>query len=179
MAEVNIDPQQVINSIVFENRVSTEGKGYIIGYYNLDPLQDGANEALEGKTPFFIAMQDEKGKWVWKKIGVADLAGLNGYKVGTLVEPSNLNDPNYRNLILGFSNVIENDYYLERALKQGITIQDAINRVKEAQSISFGKLDSGDIFDFSEYDSRIKFINENNLQAESQPLYANWLFPMN
>lgn len=131
-------------------------------------------ETLEGKTPFFIALQDESNKWIWKKAGTADLARLNGYKIGTVVEPSNLNDSKYRNLILDFSNVIENDFYLERVLKQGITIQNAISRIKEAQSS--GELDPSEIFDFSEYDSRIKFINENNMQAESQPLFAPWLF---
>jgi GH35 family endo-1,4-beta-xylanase len=177
LAEIDIDPQQVANGIVFESKISTEGKPFIIGYYNLDPLQNETGETLEGKTPFFIALQDESGKWVWRKVESADLARLNGYKVGTVVEPSNLNDPSYRNLILGFSNLIENDFNLERVLKQGVTIQDAINRIKEAQSAGSGELDPSEIFDFSEYyDSRIKFINENNLQAESQPLFANWLF---
>jgi GH35 family endo-1,4-beta-xylanase len=176
MAEIDIDPQQVVNGIVFESKTSTEGKPFVIGYYNLDPLQNETGETLEGKTPFFTALQDENSKWVWQKVESADLARLNGYKVGTVVELSNLNDPSYRNLILNFSNVIENDYYLERVLKQGITIQDAIRQIKEAQSVGSGELDPNIIFDFSEFDNRIRFINENNMQAESQPLFAPWLF---
>lgn len=179
MAEIDIIPQQVADDIVFENKASIEGKPFIIGYYHFDPFQNEAGETLEGKTPFFIALQDESGEWVWKKIGAADLARLNGYKIGTVVEPSNLNDQKYLNLILGFSNIIENDFYLERVLKQGVTIQDAINQIKEAQSAGSGELDPSKVFDFTEYDSRIKFINENNLQAESQPLFANWLFSDN
>ncbi|GJQ51121.1 MAG: hypothetical protein HKUEN01_35070 [Candidatus Kuenenia stuttgartiensis] len=174
MAEIAVDSQQVANNIAFEIKTSTEGKTFVIGYYNLDPLQNETSEPLEGKTPFFIALQDENSKWAWQKVESADLARLNGYKIGTVVEPSNLNDSKYHNLVLGFSNVIENDFYLERVLKQGITVQNAISRIKEAQSS--GELDPSEIFDFSEYDSRIKFINENNMQAESQPLFAPWLF---
>lgn len=176
MAEIDIDPQQVASNIVFESKTSTKGKPYIIGYYNLDPLQNEIGETLEGKTPFFIAIQDESGKWVWKKVSSADLARLNGHKVGTVVEPSNLDNPLYSDLILNFANIIENDYHLEEVLKQEITIQDAINHIKEAQSAGSGELDPNIIFDFSEFDNRIRFINENNMQAESQPLFAPWLF---
>jgi len=176
LAEIDVDLQQVANGIAFESKTSTEGKPFIVGYYKLDPLQNETGETLEGKMPFFIALQGESNKWIWKKAGTADLARLNGYKIGTVVEPNNLNESKYRNLIHDFSNVIENDFYLERVLKQGVTIQDAINRIKEAQSAGSGELDPSEIFNFSEYDSRIKFINENNLQAESQPLFANWLF---
>jgi GH35 family endo-1,4-beta-xylanase len=176
MAEIDIDLQQVADGIMFAGKTNMEGMPYIIGYFDLNPLQDETGETLEGKTPFFTATQDASGRWVWEKAGSADLARLNGYKVGTVVEPGNLDNPLYSDLILNFANIIENDYHLERVLKQGITIQDTIKQIKEAQSADSGELDPNIIFDFSEFDNRIRFINENNMLAESQPLFAPWLF---
>jgi GH35 family endo-1,4-beta-xylanase len=176
MADINLDLQQVADGILLEYKTSIEGKPYVIGYYDLNPLQNQTGETFEGKTPLFMAAQDESGKWTWKNAGAADLARRNGYKVGTVVEPSNLDNPLYRDLILNFANIVENDYHLERVLRPGTTIQGAIQRIKESQSAGAGELDPNLIFDFREFDDRIRFINENNMQAESQPLFAPWLF---
>lgn len=177
LAGINLEAQNVLGNLAYEQRTSIYGQPIILGYYNLDPKPNTNGEPLEGKVPFFIALQNESGEWVWQQAGSGDLARLTGRTVGTPVEPSNLNEPAYRDLVLNFSNIIENNYNLTTCLKPGQSIENIIDEIKLAQNNSSNELDPSEFFDFSGYDSRIRFGNENNMEVESLALFASWLFP--
>jgi GH35 family endo-1,4-beta-xylanase len=173
---IDINSQKIINNLAFEQKTSSEKQPFIIAYYDLNPASNKTGDILKGKIPFFIATRGESGGWSWMKASPGNLARLSGYAIGTVFEPSNLNEPKYNDFILNFSNIVENGFW-DRVFKSDITVDQAIDKLKQIRSTtSSGDLNPDSIFDFSEYDSLVKYANEHDMQIECQPLFAPWLF---
>ncbi len=75
--EIIIPAEEVVkNNLEFQIITGTDGKPYVVAYYNLDPNPKKKGETLEGPVPLLIAKQDEKGKWGWKRIYWSDISPI-------------------------------------------------------------------------------------------------------
>lgn len=93
MAGIEVTGEQVSAGITFTSTkadgtllVDQNGKPFVVATYNLDPDPNKKGEILEGPVPLFIAEQDEKGEWRWKKIDITDIFKLQGKEVQITVE---------------------------------------------------------------------------------------------
>ncbi len=107
MAGIEVTTEEVAERIAFIDRkadgsplVDKNGNQFVVGVYNLDPDPTKTGETLEGPIPLFIAKQDGKGRWEWRKILLKD----DGIEVGAyLGDTTALNELNSGTIMFDWS----------------------------------------------------------------------------